>query len=180
MEKNNTALDLRQLLLEGIKSVIEDRAPSTIAVPDTDEARAVAAAQEAIGWTELWKGRLSNEWSKMQQKHLGAFDRKKNGQTWTITMAQTILEGWLDLWECRNGERHGRDAQTRAEAQRQQALRELELLYAWKGHVMPRHDWILAKPIEQRQQLKTYNLRVLINSYRPILEESYKERLATG
>ena len=108
------------------------------------------------------------------------FGEKKNGQAWTIKVAQTILEGWLDLWKSRNADRHGRDSQTKAQAQREQALRELDLLYGYKSQLMPEHNWILSPPLEQRRNLKTYQIRAFISNYKPILEESYKERLATG
>ena len=114
------------------------------------------------------------------QRHLGPYDPRKNGMTWTATIAETLLRGWLDLWELRNDDRHGRDAQSKAEAIRQQTLRELELLYGLKGSVMPQHAWILDPPLDQRKTLKTYSIRAFINCYKPILEESYKERLATG
>ena len=80
-----------------------------IAVPEGLEE--LAAAQSAIGWKELVTGWLSKQWAHHQQQHLGRFNRKKNGQTWTIRVAQTILEGWLDLWKSRNADRHGQDAQ---------------------------------------------------------------------
>ena len=169
---------LRELLVRALKAMIEGEDVETIVVPEGLEA--LAAAQSAIGWKELFKGRLSNQWAKYQQQHLGRFDRKKNGQTWTIKVAQTILEGWLDLWKSRNADRHGRDAQTRAQVQREQALRELELLYGYRDLVLARHEWILAAPLDHRKNLKTSQLRAFINNYKPILEESYNERLATG
>ena len=169
---------LRELLVRAIKAMVEGEEVATIEVPAGLED--LAAAQSAIGWRELFKGRLSNQWAHHQQQHLGRFKPKKNGQTWTIKVAQTILEGWLELWKSRNADRHGRDAQTRAQVQREQALRELELLYSYKGQVMPRHDWILASPLDHRKNLKTYQLRAFINNYKPILEGSFTERLATG
>ena len=180
MDKQTTAADLKVLMLEGIQSVLEARDPDTIQVPDTEAAAAVFAAQSAIGWPELLKGRLSKAWAHNQQEFLGAFDPKKNGHTWAITMAETLLRGWHNLWTIRNQERHGRDAQSRAAALRAQAIRELELLYTMKGSVAPRLDWILATPLEQRKNLKTYHMRAFINCFGPILQESYKERLATG
>ena len=180
MDKQTTAADLKVLMLEGIQSVLEARDPDTIQVPGTEAAAAVFAAQSAIGWPELLKGRLSKAWAHNQQEFLGAFDPKKNGHTWAITMAETLLRGWHNLWTIRNQERHGRDAQSRAAALRAQAIRELELLYTMKGSVAPRLDWVLATRLEQRKNLKTYHMRAFINCFGPILEESYKERLATG
>ena len=178
MEKLDTPLDTQELMLEGIKSELEGRPSTTIAVPPTEAN--IAAAQASIGWGAILKGRISNTWSAAQQQHLGEFLPKKNGQTWTIDIIQTILEGMSELWDLRNKDRHGGDAKTKAEAAHAEAVRELEHIYSWKGLVMPNHDWILATPLEQRKNLKTYAMKAFINCYKPILEESYKERLATG
>ena len=178
LSEKNTPLDAMELLLEGLKSVLEGRASNTIHVPES--VTTIAAAQEAIGWTELLRGRLSKAWTQHQQTHLGAFDPKVNGQTWTIDIIQFILESWLELWKSRNGDRHGRDHQSKAQAAKAQAIREMEQLYSYKDNIMPHHNWILDTPMEQRMNLKTYVLRAWINSFKPILEESYKECLATG
>ena len=178
MDKLDTAPDLQELLLEGVKSLLEGRPSKSIHCPPT--ALPVAEAQSAIGWKEVLKGRLSREWSKAQQRHLGAFDRKKNGQTWATDIAQLLLEGWLELWQLRNDDRHGRDVQTKAQAQCTQALRELKLAYEFKEKILTHHNWILDTPINQRQNLRTYALRAWLNNYVPILRESYHERLATG
>ena len=178
LEKLGTALDLQELLLEGVKASIEGRAADTIHVPES--AQDVATRQAAIGWEEALRGRLSQAWSVAQQRHMGAFLPKKNGQTWAASVAQCILSSFIDLWELRNRERHGSDFQTKAQAIRAQTTRELEHLYSWKGQVMPRHNWILATPLDQRKNLRTYAMRAFISNYKPILEESYKERLATG
>jgi hypothetical protein len=178
MDDLNTHPGLQELLLEGIKSVLEGRDANTIHIPAGVEA--VAQAQSSIGWTELLKGRMSIKWSQVQQQYLGAFDPKKNGTTWTVNMIRTILKGWLEVWEIRNKDRHGRDRLSKAQADRAQAIRELEQLYELKDQVLPQHNWILTTPFQQRLNLKTYSIRAFINCYKPILEESYQVRLATG
>ncbi len=97
LQKSGTALDIMELLLEGVKSAIEGREPNTIHVPPSTAA--IATAQEAIGWDQLLRGRLSKEWQKRQQKHLGAgATRKNNGQTWSTSVSKFLLEQWLQLW----------------------------------------------------------------------------------
>ena len=176
--KLDTRMELRELLVTALKAMIEGQDVGSIAIPPGMEE--LAASQAAIGWRELFKGRFSTKWAEIQQQYLGQFDRKKNGQTWTIKAAQTILEGWLDLWKIRNADRHGRDHQTRAQVQREQALRELESLYQYKDQVWDHHAWILSTPLETRKALKTYQIRAFINNYQPVLKGSYQERLATG
>ena len=178
LEKSNTGLDIQILLLEGVKAVLEGRTTDTMQVPAS--VADLAVAQESIGWEEMLKGRFSSRWSRRQQAHMGAFNPKANGETWLTSVIQFILEQWFKVWEIRNEDRHGRDQQTKAQLRRDQALRELEQLYTYQGEVLPRHNWILQIPLDQRQHLKTYTIRAFINCYKPVLEESYKERLATG
>ena len=166
------------LLLEGWSAVIRDTAIADMEVPPS--VASVAEAQSRIGWDQLLKGRLSIAWSQVQQECLGAFDGKKNGITWAASVCKWMLQSWLELWSIRNGERHGRDALTRAEARRQQVLRELEIAHSYKDDIMPHHNWILDKPIEEKKQQRTHALRIWLGSNVPILKESYKERLATG
>ena len=178
LEELNTRLDLQELLLEGIKAQLEGRADNTIHVPSS--VQDLHEAQQAIGWEQILKGRMSEQWSQEQQHHLGRYDKKKNGLTWATDVIQLILESWLQLWELRNGDRHGRDVQTKAQAKRAQAIRELELAYEYKDHILVRHNWILSVPLEQKKNLKTHAIRMWLSSFVPILEESYKEQLNTG
>ena len=179
LEKINTPVDTMELLLEGLKALFEDRDPTTINFPAS--VQHIADSQAGIGWDQILRGRFSEEWAKYQQAHLGQYDPKKNGQTWATTVIQSILTGWLDLWNLRNGDRHGRDNTTRAQAEKVQAVRELEQIYdGYLDQIMPRHNWILTTPLEQRKNLRTHALRLWINCFKPVLEESYKERLETG
>ena len=178
LETLNTRLDLQELMLEGVKATLEGREAGTIHAPDT--VQDLFEAQSAIGWDQLLKGRLSNQWSQMQQAHLGIFDKKQNGMTWATDVIQLTLENWLEVWNIRNGDRHGRDTLTKAQAKREQAIRELELAYAYKDQTLPQHNWILSVPLEQKKNLKTYAIRMWLSSFVPILEESYKEQLNTG
>ena len=179
LQKENTKLELEVLLLEGWSAVINDRSFSDMDAPVSVEH--VAQAQTRIGWDQLLKGRLSISWSQSQQQHLGAFDGKKNGVTWATSVSKWMLLSWLELWNIRNGARHGKDRATRTEAIRQQVIREVELAYSkYKDQVQPRHDFILETPLEQKKQHRTSALKMWLGWAVPVLEESYKERLATG
>ena len=140
----------------------------------------IEEAQTAIGWDHLLRGRLSKSWAQAQQSHIGAFDPRNNGKTWATKIIGCLLQAWLDIWDQRNGDRHGRDQQTRQQALKAQAIREVELLYELKGQVKPEHKWLFEVPLQVRREMKTYYLRAFINSWKTVLEESYQERLATG
>ena len=179
--KWDAPLDLQELLFEGVKSVIEGRDPATIhCAPSVAH---IAAAQTAIGWAELFRGRLASDWKSHQSTHLGTNATKKvNGQTWSTAIAQLLLQQWHNLWIERNGDRHGTDKQSKESAARRQAVREVEQLYDLNGSIRPCHNWMLSTPLEEMTQRRTYMLRAWISSYEPILRKShhYQTRLATG
>lgn len=174
-------VELQELLLEGVKSVLEDRDPSTIHCAQS--VAHILAAQTAIGWGELFRGRLSCSWQQCQSDFLGDRATKRvNGQTWSASIAQLLLQQWHNLWLERNGDRHGHDKQSRDTAAKKQAHREVDQLYEYKGHLRTHHNWILAMPSEERKKQRTYILRAWINSFGPILKASheYQTRLETG
>ena len=178
MDALNTALPLMDLMMEGLKSVFDGRDPDTIPVPTA--LVHVAAAQEQIGWEHILRGRLSKLWAQTQQDHLGAFDPRKNGQTWATDIIQLLLEGWLALWKQRNEDRHGKDRATRVQIEKAQAIRELQQLYDLKDGVPARHKWLFDTPLLARMNMTTHQIRAYINTWKPILIGSYNERQATG
>ena len=167
--------------MEGVASVFEERDASTIR--HTDSVLHIAEAQAAIGWMEIFRGRLSGTWGEYLQQHLGyPIDKKINGQTWSSALSEFFLNQWHILWLERNGDRHGRDKASRDAAARRQALREVEQLYEYKGATQPHLNWILDTPLETRKANRTYVLRAWISSFGPILKKSheYQTRLETG
>jgi len=61
-----------EMMLAGVKSALTRQ---QFRVPQ--DLRNLAAAQEAIGWTHLFKGRISKQWINRQQDHIGDKATKK-------------------------------------------------------------------------------------------------------
>ena len=181
LDKIDTDPQLLDLMREGLHSVLfPHRHPdNAIKVPTGYED--LAANQADIGWSQILKGKLSIDWQIRQQAYLGdKSTKKKNGQTWTTDVVSTIFEQWLNLWNLRNTDRHGRDQASKAQAENLQAIRELYQLYDLKDYQPPELQWILAPPIIERLRWPTYAIRAFINSFQPILSKGYTDALATG
>ena len=174
MQKLDTHPDLMEMMLEGFKAVVNDHDPDSI--PVKESMKPLAEAQAKVGWKQLLKGRLVVHWQHHQQKHLGeeADEKKKNGQTWSANMATLLLQLWLELWQARNGDRHGRDRESRAEARKCQAIYELHQLYSHKDDIPLDISWILRRPIEECLQWPSYMIRAFVNSYKPVIDGSLK------
>ena len=170
---------MADLLLAGLRAVLQGDTSDTIEVPQGLEE--LAAAQEAIGWDQLLKGRITIGWSDRQEQYRGNNSTAKdNGLTWATDITSALISQWWDLWELRNDDRHGRDRRSQQQAETRQAVRELYQLYDLKPFIPDRFQWILATSVEQRLQWPTYAIRAFINSYKPILEADYSEDLVTG
>ena len=125
----------------------------------------IAAAQTAIGWDQLFSGRLASAWQVSYSSHLGTTATKKvNGQTWATALAELLLQQWYNLWIERKGDRHGRDKDSKATAAKRQAIREVEQLYDLTGYIRPSDNWLLATPLEEMKERRTYMLRAWISS----------------
>jgi hypothetical protein len=176
---NNTAVPLQELLLEALKVLLDGRSVANIPV---DPAVAhVAEAQAAIGWEQILKGRFVKQWKTTQEQFLGSkSSRKANGGTWMIKVIETILQEWLKLWKLRNEDRHGRDRASRLQAEERQAIRELEQFYEDNdGVVNQRLQWLFDTPLDERREWRTGQIRIWLNSWKPVIDASYKTDLIT-
>jgi hypothetical protein len=176
MDSLNTPLPIMELFMSGLYSVLY---PGThIHVPPGLEA--LAAAQSAIGWHHIMKGRFAVQWRENIDRHNGSAHGQKPGARWAVDMVDCVLKQWWKVWMMRNGDRHGRDAATKAQAERQQAIREMQQLYDLKDTVLPQHQWILSQPIETKLQWTTPVIRAWISNYRVFIEEGHNTALETG
>ena len=187
LDKNNTHPMLHQLLMDQLQALLNgedtDMIPSDDTVVDLDN------AQYIIGWEQILLGRFSKAWTQTQDAHLHANNLKttrKNGQAWLTGLIQVILQQWWHLWESRNEDRHGRDAQTKAQAANRQAIHELDVIYnkytidLIPSLLLPKDRWLLSVPFHTRAIWPTHAIRQWINTWEPVLQESYKTQLEVG
>ena len=92
-----------------------------------------------------------------------------------------LFKEWWKLWELRNGDRHGRDASTRATAENRQILSELIQFYENHKDTAPqRLQWLFDIPLMTRMQLQTAVIWQWLDTWKPIIEKSYTTALETG
>lgn len=171
LEEWDTHPELMELLLQGLQVVLYGKAPASITVSQT--VQHVLAAQSLIGWNHLLKGRLSSLWKSKQHAYLKDNNKvtsKVTGQTWATNVVTLLLQQWLNLWSLRNGDRHGRDFQTRSLAQKLQARYEIHQLYQIQDQIPEDHQFIFRHPLETCLQWNTSMMVAWINSYKPVLE----------
>jgi len=182
LESIHTALPLQELLLEGYHWALHQHQQSVIKIPDGMET--LAAAQHAIGWEHILKGRFTKQWIPIQDRYLRDIDKwtsKRTGKTWLTTVITTIFEEFFSQWTLRNEDRHGSDFRSQKDADKRHTMRELEYLYNRHQDSAPPHlQWLFSIPFLTRCQWTLNAIRQWINTWKPILEKSYATRLETG
>ena len=180
LNAQDTAPALQALLLDALDALLYDKNLDTINIdPSVAD---VAAAQKEIGWHQLLYGRFANEWKHAHNRYLGGrATSKKNGTTWTTTLATTWLQQWLNLWKLRNEDRHGRDEATEKQARDSQTIREATMFYQnHEDQVGQNLQWLFRTPLQDRIQGNINNLRIFIDTWLPVVEKSYTTALSTG
>ena len=169
-----------ELLLEGLHATIHNLPTDTIKV--NPAVADVAASQAAIGWHQILKGRFSKLWAATQDRYLGSQATvKTNGSKWVTHLIESIFIEWLKLWKLRNEDRHGRDIESRRQAETRQTIRELELFYAaHKDTVTAQLKWLFEEPLQDRRERNIGIIIQWLNTWKPIVEKSYNTALTTG
>jgi hypothetical protein len=130
---------------------------------------------------------LTKFWGQAQHARTPDPDEKtNNGSAWAAAVSSFFLEQWLDLWKLRNEDRHGRDAGSTAEAEKDQVHREVTPVCGQcSGMELPQHlQFVMAKPLAEQLKLPTHVLKVWVTIVRPLSEKEtetdYSEDLAAG
>ena len=176
LEELDTELGLSEMVYAGIKGALTGVNP---AFPQ--ELRNVAAAQEAIGWDHLFKGRMSKQWVERQAEYLGATaTTKNNSMTWATSVIAYFFTHWFKVWDERNLDRHGRDYQERSNKLKDTAHREMAHLYTFEMYMPNNMRWIFGTPLEECLQWPLFRMRSWISNWETIIEKEYATQLEMG
>jgi hypothetical protein len=99
----------------------------------------------------------------------------RDGPSWSRNILNYIFTCWLALWDDRNKDRHGRDETTRNTNRREQALRELDILYSLRNSVLHCDRSIFYDNLVDHKLKPTHVIRQWINTYQPIIIKSSKD-----
>ena len=85
------------------------------------------------------------------------------------------------IWELRNGDRHGRDLASQTQAAERQTIQELTQLYEdHQNQVGQTLQWLFDIPLVTRKGWRMSAIRQWMNTWKPVIEESYQTALETG
>jgi hypothetical protein len=95
--------------------------------------RKLISDQNAIGWNQLFRGRMVTEWAQLQQQSLldnGCQTPSLSGRSWVATVVSTIWTRFFELWDGRNKIVHGVNINDYTTIQKAKLLDELKDLHS--------------------------------------------------
>ena len=99
----------------------------------------------------------------------------RDGQSWSRKILLHIFDHWNTLWDSRNEDRHGKDLTTRANAIKEQTIRELEILYSIRHTVLQQDSNLYYDNIDEHKAKPTNTIRQWINTYQSLILKSAKD-----
>ena len=170
---------LRYVFKEAVTQWFQVEAPDVVSpILFPQEVRTLIQTQNAIGWRQIFRGRFSKEWQRlqnlyyMQHKNKSAF--KRTGVLWQKQFITTIWELWFQLWNLRNGEVHGTTVETRAQAQRFEVARQLTEIYNSRGFMEPTVEALLETNQETHAQKPVHVTKNWLAMAGPVIRTSVR------
>jgi len=129
---------LMEMMLAGVKCALT-RQPFRV----SQDLRNLATTQEAIGWTHLFKGRITKQWTERQRDCIGdKAAKKKNALNWATTAIDCFLAQWFKVWDQRNLHCHGHACEGHANKLKDAAFREITHLCTFEEAVPEDIRWL--------------------------------------
>ena len=122
LNKLNTAFELKETLCSIITDWIKNNKVDINKYPQKYHETLIT--QDNIGWSHIFAGHISQELIKLYEESVCA-NTNKNQQShlylWGASVMEVILSEFIQLWEIRNKEVHGKTKE-RNETQRKKKL----------------------------------------------------------
>jgi hypothetical protein len=138
--------------------------------------------QDALGWRQLFQGRMTREWARLQDQHLvqqSAKTYSSSGLLWTTSILTTIWREYFIMWDLRNKVVHGEDSKTRQIACRRQLAIKLRHLHTQRDQTLhtDRDIFIGDDPEALETYIENSNVNHIANwlkLWKPVIIDSVK------
>ena len=137
--------------------------------------------QNRIGWRQIFHGRFSREWVRIQDSHYRRTRSQEHlqgkhytGEKWLMGLILFVWDKWYTLWKQRTQELHGCDQRTRAEAERSDVRRQLHAIYEKRHQLEPRVQELLFARIEEHYKVPPAVTRNWLAIHTSLLQDSMR------
>ena len=175
---------LIDLLQDGLRRYHQKlEPPSEVDYPA--EYQQVVREQTKIGWNQIYKGRWSQKWAILQSQHCRntrPTSPQATGPKWVLSIGRLLMDQWLELWQIRNQERHGKDLAEEAEKRKKVVIKELTALYEFRNQVCPSEMNLFYASVEEhvRQHPSTTTLESWIDTHKDAIKASSQQAMQMG
>jgi hypothetical protein len=117
-------------------------------------------------WSQKWQEEYTNSYQVPLEEDTKARTLRMAAMAiWQNCMIQTTWTQMISLWKLRNDERHGRDTESKAKAQREVLTNEIKVLYTNRERYPPQVQKLLQTSFEVHCTERVSNLRDWIDAY---------------
>jgi ribosomal protein L32 len=181
MEKNETHIHAQEIILHGIKAAvnhgIEIVAEEDLSFQPNGIIKLALKEQNAIGWTNFYKGCISKKWEQVQHQHYKrAMPKKTDTHRWATAIISSMWQGLLLMWEDRNNDQHGRDSIKQIGKEREKLLQKINQLYTQKERIDPEDRRLYHKPVEKWKEERNKKIREWIHLAESLTKNTKKNR----
>jgi hypothetical protein len=141
--------------------------------------------QAFVGWSQLFQGRLVNDWSHLQEEFLTQnnaqlkLDRRYyTGDIWARKLISLLWTTIRACWDHRNADRHGRTKEESQSIRHKRLMGQVAEQYAHGPLMLADDRDILAEPLSKKSQRSSAGLALWLDRIRPIVKLSKKDATA--
>jgi hypothetical protein len=136
--------------------------------------------QDAIGWDHFFRGKLSDDWNRLQYKYACRYSKLEQSKNWIPWLIKYMATQAHNLWLSRNRDRHGHDSASQYHSKMAQARRDVTALYSHIDTVLPQDrdlfcaslELHLLQPLSQLQSWLSLNQPMILSSVRQAKDRS--------
>ena len=179
---------MTQLLVEGMTCSLDD-APLENHQNCPEPLQPLIDSQEAIGWDQLFHGRLSTKWMPTHRHHFqnnGCTQTRQNsGIQWLTKIMKITWTHSHKMWTARNKKKHGQTLAEQLETQRQLCVAEVTLYYQYHTdgllhNSIPEDIFYRSLSEHLRKEASLTELDTWLVDHRQIILDSKARQEATG
>ena len=103
--------------------------------------------QEAIGWENILKGRLSKKWGYVQAKYYQlnphtSDSKKYSGESWMRKTVKALLQYTLGMWNTRCKVLHGENETEQLKKRKEAAVMQVRSYFAQTGDIIEEFQYL--------------------------------------
>ena len=133
--------------------------------------------QNMIGWRHLFGGKLSQEWLILQEESKRKTKgHKRSSFVWGASIIEVILSHFIELWELRNEEVHGKTEEQQERTRKAKLMTEVRRLNSLRTKARPSDECLFIDNVDEFiEKSSAKSIATFISSHRRAIVNSVKK-----